>query len=147
MLPANSPFPCHWWGISLESAGLGELRPDVGTYGRYDFGRLPPLPFTLSGDFAWLATAPVHRHSIGTKYGAETAGALQFLRASSDRLGCGCQARSRSSWSHLRSRAASGRPPTATLICALSLFALRSAAAGWYTSWPTPRDASSGIST
>jgi hypothetical protein len=87
MLPAHSPFPCHWWGLSLEAVGLGEPRPDVGTYGRYDFGRLPPLPFPMSGDFAWLATAPAHRHNIGKKHAADNARALKFLRASSDGLG------------------------------------------------------------
>src|SRR5262245_7014266 len=87
MQPADSPFPCHWRGISLEVAGLGDVRPDLGTYGRYDFGRLPPLPFTLSGDFAWLAKAPAQRHHIGKKYGAEIPNALQFLRASSKDMG------------------------------------------------------------
>jgi hypothetical protein len=87
MVPANSPFPCHWWGTSLETVGLGELRPDVGTYGRYSFERLPPLPFPLSGDFAWLAAAPAQRHNIRTKYGAEIAGALQFLRESAESVG------------------------------------------------------------
>jgi len=87
MLPAHSPFPCHWWGMSLEPVGLGEKRPDVGTYGRYDFGQLPPLPFPMSGDFAWLATAPAHRHNIGKKYAADNARAIKFLRSSSDRLG------------------------------------------------------------
>jgi hypothetical protein len=87
MLPAQSPFPCHWWGISLEAVGLGEVRPDVGTYGRYDFERLPPLPFPLTGDFGWLAAAPAHRHSIGKKYAAETAEGMKLLRASSEGLG------------------------------------------------------------
>jgi hypothetical protein len=71
----------------LESVGLGEPRPDVGTYGRYDFSRLPPLPFPMSGDFAWLAAAPKHRHNIGKKYAADNARALAFLRASADDSG------------------------------------------------------------
>ncbi len=87
MLPAHSPFPCHWWGLSLETVGLGEPRPDGGTYGRYDFGRLPPLPFPMSGDFAWLATAPAYRHNIGNKYAADNAGAIKSLRACAVRLG------------------------------------------------------------
>ena len=33
MLPSQSPFPCHWWGTGLENVGLGDVRPDVGTYG------------------------------------------------------------------------------------------------------------------
>ena len=36
MLPSQSPFPCRWWGSGLEDAGLGDVRPDVGTYGRYE---------------------------------------------------------------------------------------------------------------
>jgi hypothetical protein len=87
MPPTISPFPCYWWGASLEAVGLEAVRPDRGTYGRYDFGRLPTLPFMLSGDFAWLATAAKHRQSIGKKYAHETAAAIQHLRASSERLG------------------------------------------------------------
>lgn len=87
MQQSESPFPCHWWGISLEAVGLGELRPDRGTYGRYEFKRLPPLPFTLCGDFGWLASAPPHRQNIGKKYAGETAKASKLLRASSAGLG------------------------------------------------------------
>jgi hypothetical protein len=87
MLSAQSPFPCHWWGISLAAAGLADVRPDRGTYGRYDVGRLPPLPLPLLGDFAWLAAAPAQRHNVGKKYGAEIPSALKFLRASSKDLG------------------------------------------------------------
>jgi hypothetical protein len=87
MLPSESPFPCHWWGTGLEDAGLGDVRPDVGTYGRYEFDRLPPVPFEMRGDFAWLAAAPAHDHSIGDEKAAENARALQLLRESSARLG------------------------------------------------------------
>jgi hypothetical protein len=87
MLPTHSPFPCHWWGTSLEAAGLGEQRPDRGTYGRYAFGHLPPLPFPMSGDFTWLAAAPAHRHHIGKKYPADNAAAIKHLRTSAERLG------------------------------------------------------------
>jgi len=87
MLPAYSPFPCHWWGLSLEAVGLGEPRPDVGTYGRYDFGRLPPVPFPMTGEFAWLAMAPTRHHNIGKKHAADNARALKLLRESSDRFG------------------------------------------------------------
>jgi hypothetical protein len=87
MLPENSPFPCHWWGPGLAVAGLGEQRPDHAAYGRSEFERLPPLPFPTSGDFAWLAAAPAHRHSIRTKYGADIAGSFEFLRTSSDGMG------------------------------------------------------------
>jgi hypothetical protein len=57
MLPSDSPFPGHWYGIALDNAGLRAVRPDVGTYGQYSFEELPPIPFRLKGDFAWL-TAP-----------------------------------------------------------------------------------------
>jgi hypothetical protein len=82
MLPSESPFPCHWWGHSLENAGLGEVRPDIGTYGRYEFDRLPPLPFEMRGDFAWLATAPNQEHNIGAKMAAENAEAFGQLQTS-----------------------------------------------------------------
>ena len=87
MLPANSPFPCHWWGTAMADVGLAEQRPDRGTYGCYDYGRLPPLPFTLTGDFAWLAAAPAQRQNIATKYGSELGNAMRFLRASANDLG------------------------------------------------------------
>jgi hypothetical protein len=92
MLPASSPFPCHWWGTSLEDVGLGDVRPDLGTYGRYGFGRLPPLPFPLTGDLSWLAAAPVHRNSIisnyySKKFAVDNTGAIKLLRASAKRLG------------------------------------------------------------
>jgi hypothetical protein len=57
MQASSSPFPRHWWGIGLEDARLEPVRPDVGTYGRYSFEQLPPVPFSLNGDLAWLATA------------------------------------------------------------------------------------------
>ena len=88
MRPADSPFPCHWWGISLERVGLGDVRPAGGTYGRYEFSALPPVPFELRGDFAWLAAAPVHHeHTIGDQAAARNAQALKALREASDRLG------------------------------------------------------------
>jgi hypothetical protein len=86
MLPADSPFPCYWWGTSLENAGLGDLRPNVGTYGRYEFAHLPPVPFELQGDFTWLAVAPAHGRSIGNERAAENAEAISRLRVASDRL-------------------------------------------------------------
>ena len=88
MLPSESPFPRHWWGTSLENVGLGDVRPRVGTYGRYEFGRLPPLPFEMRGDFDWLASAPEHgEHSIGGEKAAENVKSLVDLRDSSARLG------------------------------------------------------------
>ncbi|MCO8270064.1 hypothetical protein M1L60_05595 [Actinoplanes sp. TRM 88003] len=35
------------------AAGVS-LRPRAGTYGHYEYGDLPALPFELRGDFAWL---------------------------------------------------------------------------------------------
>src|SRR5262245_11650600 len=59
------PFPAGWWGTGLENVGLKEQRPDVGTYGCYDFASLPPVPLALQGDFAWLADAPTYTSHIG----------------------------------------------------------------------------------
>jgi hypothetical protein len=87
MLPADSPFPCYWWGTSFPGGDLAEVRPDRGTFGRYDFGRLPPLPFTFSGNLDWLARAPAHRQSIGRKYAAEAPESTKCLRSSADSLG------------------------------------------------------------
>ncbi|MBA3531586.1 MAG: hypothetical protein H0T73_06705 [Ardenticatenales bacterium] len=87
MLPSDSPFPCHWWGTSLENAGLGDVRPDVGTYGRYEFDCLPPIPFEMRGDFDWLISAPEHAdHSIGEEKATENAEALPRLREASAHL-------------------------------------------------------------
>jgi len=87
MLPSESPFPCHWWGFGLEIAGLKDVRPDIGTYGRYEFDRLPPVPFEMRGDFTWLVSAPARRDSIGRRFAAETATSMKLLRASANQLG------------------------------------------------------------
>lgn len=60
MKPEDSPYRPYWWGIGLEQADV-TARPDVGAYGRYEFDELPPVPFALRGDLAWLATRPAHR--------------------------------------------------------------------------------------
>jgi len=86
MQPSESPFPCNWWGIELEDAGLGDVRPDVGTYGGYEFNRLPALPFEMRGDFAWLAaTSEIDQH-IDQEKAAENIQALPRLRESLNRL-------------------------------------------------------------
>jgi hypothetical protein len=94
MQSSESPFPCHWWGTGLEDAGLEDVRPYVGTYGRYEFNRLPPLPFKMRGDFAWLADAPeFHEHipeflqHIVERQAAEFIQTLASLRESVVRLG------------------------------------------------------------
>jgi len=61
----QSPFPPGWWGTALDIVGLQDQRPDVGTYGRYDFANLPDLPVRLDGSFAWLERAPAHERHIG----------------------------------------------------------------------------------
>ncbi|MEV6350860.1 hypothetical protein [Actinoplanes sp. NPDC051851] len=54
----ETPFRAGWWGIDLADV---EARPNVGTYGNYEHRALPPLPFELTGDFAWLAGQRKHR--------------------------------------------------------------------------------------
>lgn len=54
MKASESPFPCRWVSFDLEKAGLGKVRPRSGTYARYDFSALPPLPFEFNGDWNWL---------------------------------------------------------------------------------------------
>lgn len=68
--------------MGLESVGLGDVRPNVGTYGRYEFERLPRLPFELCGDFAWLISSAAVQHSIHAEKSAENAQAILQLRAS-----------------------------------------------------------------
>src|SRR4051812_15590510 len=88
VLPSESPFPCRWWGTGLENVGLTDVRPDIGTYGRYEFDLLPPVPFGLRGDFDWLASAREHDgHSIGDQQAAENAKSLARLSEASARLG------------------------------------------------------------
>ena len=87
VLPSQSPFPAHWWGTHLIPA-LDHVRPDVGTYGRYEYDRLPPIPFQLRGGFEWLTTAPYHEDGNICQYrGAENAVAYEELKRSAERLG------------------------------------------------------------
>jgi hypothetical protein len=87
MLRSESPFPCDWWGIGLEHAGLGDVRPDVGTYGRYEFENLPRLPFELQGDFGWLASVRRQQQHIGQEKAVENQRAFSSLRESAAHLG------------------------------------------------------------
>jgi hypothetical protein len=66
---------------------LDEVRPYVGTYGRYEFDRLPPVPYLMRDDFAWLAQRPAFDHSIGDERATEVAAALPKLRDAAARLG------------------------------------------------------------
>lgn len=85
----KSPFPAYWLGTELEGAGLESVRPNVvGTYGRYEYDRLPPLPFEqLHGNFDWLSSAPPRRSNIGLEKAIENAQALVALRQRSMALG------------------------------------------------------------
>ena len=71
----------------MQDAGLDDVRPDVGTYGRYEFDRLLPLPFEMRGDFTWLAAEPMHDNSISDQKAAENAKSLERLKKSSARSG------------------------------------------------------------
>lgn len=82
MHPNNSPFPFQWWAIGLEAAGLGDERPDVGTYGRYDFSQLPQLPFELDGSFAWLTGFREYEHNIAKERAKQNRAAIESLIAS-----------------------------------------------------------------
>jgi len=86
MQPDESPFPTYWWGTSLENVGLESVRPRVGTYGRYEFAQLPPVPFQMRGELDWLAAAPPHESNIGDERATENANALAALHASSEVL-------------------------------------------------------------
>ena len=79
MLPSESPFPCCWKGTALENIGLGNLRPRRGTYGRYSYEQLPPLPIELRGDFSWLAHAPIHRKAIRGRQDEKVSDSLKQL--------------------------------------------------------------------
>jgi hypothetical protein len=80
----RSPFPCQWWGTSIDDVAE---RPRVGTYGRYKFAALPPLPFEMRGGFEWLADAAPHNSHIGREKPAENQSSLKALRESATRLG------------------------------------------------------------
>ena len=67
----QSPFPPGWWSFALDTIGLQEQRPLVGTYGRYAFASLPELPVPLDGDLAWLAGSRGHEYHIGSDRAAE----------------------------------------------------------------------------
>jgi hypothetical protein len=72
----QTPFPSAWWG-----QGIDDVRPDVGTYGRYEHDVLPPLPFRLRGDFAWLRDRPVQERHVAEERSPENAAAIPRLIA------------------------------------------------------------------
>lgn len=87
MRPEDSPFPRAWWGTSLDNVGLDDVRQDVGTYGRYDFTRLPSVPVEIHGNLTWLAAAAAYDPNIGDGKADENAEAITALRELSRRLG------------------------------------------------------------
>lgn len=82
MKPAASPYPPRWVGASLESAGLGEVRPPIGTYGEYDFDLLPPAPTDLRGDWEWLFAQQEGYDHIGDASDFDPRAVASTLRAS-----------------------------------------------------------------
>jgi hypothetical protein len=62
----QSPFQSAWFGTALENVGLVDQRPYVGTYGKYEYDALPPLPVSQDDAFGWLADAPKHERHIGS---------------------------------------------------------------------------------
>ncbi len=70
----ETPFPVGWWG-----QGLDDVRPDVGTYGRYPHRDLPPLPFDMRGDFAWLRGQPSRTDNIAREKSTANAKALSAV--------------------------------------------------------------------
>lgn len=76
MQPNETPFRTGWWG-----QGLGDIRPDVGTYGLYPFDPLPALPFELLGNFAWLREQPQQKSHISREKSADNKQSLISLIA------------------------------------------------------------------
>jgi hypothetical protein len=68
--------------MGLEKAGLADVRPPAGTYGRYAYDVLPPTPPGLNGTLAWLAEAPHRPSHVGQERLAAIAPALAALRQS-----------------------------------------------------------------
>jgi hypothetical protein len=60
MRPQESPFRPYWWATGMSDVGV-EARPDIATYGRYEFEDLPPVPFPMNGDLAWLERQAAHQ--------------------------------------------------------------------------------------
>lgn len=85
MRAEDTPFPASWWGTGMASSGVA-ARPDVGTYGRYSFAELPPLPFELTGDFGWLRQQETH-DEWAINAGGGTSAELARLLAACERAG------------------------------------------------------------
>ena len=87
MRPTESAYPTAWYGTDLAVAGLEQVRPRLGTYGRYSYEQLPAIPFELRGDFEWLEHAPSHEGHIGDEKGTATLDALAILKEASSEMG------------------------------------------------------------
>lgn len=84
MRSEQTPFPAYWWGTAIDDVAE---RPNIGTYGRYGFACLPPLPFQMRGDFDWLVNRVSHKSHIGEEKAVENRVSLAALKESSIRLG------------------------------------------------------------
>src|SRR5687768_15563106 len=76
MQRTDTPFQSGWWGQEL--AGV---RPGLQTYNRYSLHELPPLPFTLNGQFEWLRAQPPRLGHIGLAKPDENNAAIVALIA------------------------------------------------------------------
>ncbi len=87
MTPDVSPFPPSWVGTGMEGVGLGSVRPDVGTYGLYDFALLPLAPRELSGDWGWLAAETECPDGIAVQGDHGAKATARAVQASAARVG------------------------------------------------------------
>ncbi len=84
----HSCFKPAWWGVDLEVAGLGQVRPRVGTYGEYAYGNLPSLPCSLDGGFSWLSGYGPYTDHIGSDDRATgIASSFNLLKHASSEMG------------------------------------------------------------
>jgi hypothetical protein len=85
LMRANpTPFPAAWWGIEL-----GDYREEGGTYNRYEYRSIPPLPEAhLDPLIAWLVESP----STGNEDTSEGSVDLREYRANLRRRLNGIQA-------------------------------------------------------
>lgn len=75
MRAQESPFRPYWWATGLSGLEV-DARPDISTYGRYKFEDLPPVPFDMDGDLAWLARQPEQDECVIVGNAAEALGPL-----------------------------------------------------------------------
>jgi hypothetical protein len=80
----KSPFRCGWWGTEIQGV---PARQRDGTYGLYEYGFLPALPFEMRGKFDWLNDSPGHESHIGQERARELGPTLEALRESARTMG------------------------------------------------------------